>query len=142
MGVGLIMLEMHPTSNKMVRSVLFILLLLSFSACKKAAKQEDLPWANAYTGNYLFTTINTNWETFYSDTTIYSGSISAQSKPQLKIQNLPTAAVYAYVDDAGNLYDNSSGGHYSFTGKFDSVGNVGIEIHHYYLSTVVKGIRK
>jgi hypothetical protein len=96
-----------------------------------------------YTGNYLFTTVNFDMQTLISDTTIFYGTISVQSKPYLNIEFLANNILSPMVDDSGVLtIPGYGGGHDSFTGKFDSVGKVEFEFYHYSFVTTVKGVRK
>ncbi len=130
--------------NKVYQTAIFIILIILFvSACKKNTNEETDTWGNIYNGNYLFTTVNIDMQTLLSDTTIFYGTISVQSKPYLKIEFLANRIIYPIVDDSGVLtIPGYGGGHDSFTGKFDSLGKVEFEFNHYYLATYVKGVRK
>jgi hypothetical protein len=130
--------------NKFSQTSIFIfLIILSVSACKKNTKEETDTWGKNYTGNYLFTTVNIDMQTLLSDTTIFYGTISVQSKPCLNIEFLANNIIYPMVDDSGVLtIPGYGGGHDSFTGEFDSVGKVEFEFHHYNFTTKVKGVRK
>jgi len=124
-------------------AIFIILIILSVSACKKDTKEETDTWGKSYTGNYFFTSVDIDMQTLLSDTIIYYGTISVQSKPYLKIEYLSNTNIYPLVDDYGVLtIPGYGGGHDYFSGKFDSVGKVEFEFHHYYLATYVKGVRK